>query len=236
MPQQFYACIVGIANGRARCRKESKKCDSHEKPELWPPAPRPTVVLVKVNCNRTWEVRLESAGVRRNVRSMQRSVELGKKHVAQARELDRDPYAVRRPGQTDEWTPESADSGTAVFGKDGLVGGTDIRRMLADLATAGYALTNAHLLERGHKPPMRLVMEMTKGATTPIKFPWELLKQLVDTNFGKIDVWANPMEPNGRVVHTVNCGQRDTQMRKQYLRFTGGDWGLDEVPIAEAVH
>lgn len=235
MPQ-FYACKAGNDGGKARCRNENGKCSVHTDLRLWPSAPRPTVVLIKVNCNEKWESRFESAGVRRNVRSMQRSVELGKKHVAQAHELGRDPYAMRRPDQPDDWTPESADSGTPVFGKDGLLGGTDINRMYEDICQAGYGLSGAHLLERGHKPPMRLVLEFTLGFTDLIEFPDGLFDQLIETNFGKIDVWANPLEqPIGRVVHTVNCGQRDTQMRKQYLRFAGGDWGLDEVPIAEAV-
>lgn len=237
MPQQFYACKAASAGGRVRCRVERGKCSNHheELKNAWVPAPRPTVVLLKINCNEKWEKRFESAGVKRQVRSLQRSVELGQKHVAQAHELGRNPYAVRRVGQPDDWAPESADSGTPVFGKDGLLGGTDIHRMLEDLGKAGYVLTNAHLLERGHKPPMRLVMELTLGATKAIEFPWQLFHQLVNTTFGKIDVWANPQEPDGRVTHTVNCGQRDTQMRKYYLRFAGGDWDLDEVPIEEAV-
>ena len=234
MPQQFYACTVGKDGGKVRCRNESGKCDVHTNPALWPPAPRPTVVLIKVNCNQKWEMRFESAGVQRKTRSIQRSIELGQKHVAQAHDLGRDPYAVRRPGQSDDWAPESADSGTPVFGKDGLLGGTDIRRTFEDLEKAGYVLTNAHLLERSHKPPMRLVMELTLGATKPIEFPWGLFDQLVGTNFGKIDVWANPMENDGKVTHTVNCGQRDTQMKRYHLRFVGGDWGY-EVPIEEAV-
>lgn len=215
-----YACTAGIKGGVARCRVP-QPCSTH--PNGNPPAPRPEVVLVKVNLNSTWDARFAGAGIRRVDRTPERAQQLSAQHQARAERLGRDAFTIResREGKANE--PESADSGCPVFCKSGLQA-VDIRGLVTELKTEGFVLTNAYRLARQWKPPVRLVLEFSKGGK-PIEFPWDLYEQLTATCFGQVDVWANDRDSRGLMVHTVNCGKRDDAAQPAHvLRYTGGDW------------
>lgn len=229
-----YACISGVGapagektGAVARCRK-LVPCDIHERPENWAPAPRPDVVLVKVNIPRREELTWRNSGIHLVDRSPDRAEALAAMHAAQAEALGRNALVVRarRGEQLD--LPESKDSGTPVFGVEGLRGGTTAAALIKDLADAGFKLTNAHLLMRDWKPPIRLVLEFSRAGERVQGFAWFMLRRL-PTTFGRIDVWANPIDRRGLCVHTVNCGERQPDKQPIYaLRFANGDWAAEE--------
>ncbi|MEK9148359.1 MAG: hypothetical protein AAB650_02880 [Patescibacteria group bacterium] len=220
-----YACVSGIHGGVARCRKSIVKEDLHcaDHDELSPLAPRPDVVLLKVNLNDRWDAAFGKVGIPKLDRSPRRAVQLAAEHRERAEQLGRDPFAIReaREGLTSD--PESADSGCPVFGKGGLQS-VDIRGLVTELRAAGFRLTGFHRLARLWKPPVRLVMQFTKTGESLNQFPWDLFRQFTATCFGQVDVWANDRDNRGLVVHTVNCGKRDEQAKPVTLRFDGGDW------------
>lgn len=242
----LHTCTAGVQDGVARCRKSvisdptaprKDRCDLHQGTG-WASAPAPTTVLVKVNVNPTWWELLHRAGVRTFVRTFARAEQLEQKHVAEATSLGRNAYASR--DQRDhKQTPESAASGCPVFGKPGLADAAmDIRGLVRELFAAGFVLSAAHLLERNHKPPVRLVMEFSKPSQKPamVNFPWKAFQQLVATSFGQIDVWANLKQADGNVVHTVNCGKReDTAKPQNALHFAGGDWSVEAIDAPHPV-
>lgn len=215
-----YACKAGIRGGVARCRN-MEPCAAH--PDGQPPAPRPDVVLVKVNLNDKWIERFAKAGFRVLNRLPDRAEDLAAIHEEQAKRLGRDPFVIRerREGHADD--PESADSGCPVFGKDGLqsvgIG------LMEELEQAGFRLSGfPHILARDWKPPKRLVLQFTR-AGEEVAFPWLLFRQLINTCFGQVDVWANGRDGRGLVVHTVNCGKRDDKASPFFrLEYAGGDW------------
>lgn len=228
----FHACSVGVQDGRARCRNEKGKCSVHTRPELYTLAPKPDVVLLKVNVNEKRERRLSAAGVQYQVRSYDRALELEQQRVASAQSLGRGAYAVRELSHRDSHhTPEAADTGCPVFGKNGLAElNVTAATILCELFNAGFALTGGHLLKREHKPPVRLVLEFSKSSTKPAldKFPWEEVKSLLATTFNQVDVWANEKNKDGKVVHTVNCGKRDDSSKpKTRLHYANGDWDVE---------
>ena len=228
-----YACPAGIQGGVARCRK-LVPCPNH--PEDAPKAPRPDVVLVKVNVNKTWEACLRKANVALVKRDFERAQQLGAEHAERARKLGRDAFVIRerqnREGHKNEETPESADSGSPVFGPTGLqdgVQGTSVAKLGFQLRDSGFRLVNAHLLMRYHKPPTRLVMTWERTPGKDIYFPWQLFQQLTNTTFERVDVWANDRDSHANVVHTVNCGKRDDSAIPAYrLVFAGGEWEVTE--------
>jgi hypothetical protein len=230
----FHACTSGVQDGRARCRNERGKCSVHHTTSVWAHAPQADVILVKVNVNEKWEVRLRSAGIATQLRSFDRAQQLEAQHVARATSLGRNAYAARDERDHGD-TPEAADSGCPVFGKTGLaelaISAEGLRK---ELFAAGYVLTGAHMLKRYHKPPVRLVMEFSKPQAKPAlaNFPWTAIQQLLATTFNQVDVWANDRDPRtGNVVHTVNCGKRADGIVPQYrLHFADGDW--DAEPVA----
>ena len=212
-----YACKAGVHNGIARCRNLTP-CPVH--PDGIPPAPRPDVALIKINLNRRWREQFTKAGVPQLERSPARASELAEENVAQATKLDRHPFVIR--GEID--SPESADSGSPVFGKSGLQN-VSLRSLVSELQRKGFALTGVpHLLSRNWKPPVRLVLEFSKG--TPAKdFPWHLFRELINTCFGQVDVWANPTNRHGLVPHSVNCGKRNNGAKPIHvLHYANGDW------------
>ena len=224
-----YACTGGIRGGVARCRNMSP-CSQH--PNGQPPAPRPDVILVKINLGKLsnpWNQEFDRHGVKMFERSQERALQLSEKHGEQAERLGRDPLAIRRrtEGEENLTYPEAKDSGSPVFGVDGLTF-VNVAEVISDLQVAGFRLTNAYRLARDWKPPVRLVLEFSNGEKAGVKeFPWDVLKRLTSETYGKVDVWANPRDDRGLVVHTVNCGQREGQARSDYrLVYAGGDWGV----------
>lgn len=220
-----YSCVAGIAGEIARCRNlvtVDTHCGVHD--ESSPRAPRPDVVLLKVNVNERWDQRFRAAGIQKLERSPERAAKLAVEHEAQAKRLGRAAYVIRerREGQRPD-EPEAADSGCPVFGRAGLQS-VDIRGLISEMKLAGYQLTGPHLLVRDWKPPVRLVLQFERSGAA-MAFPWDLFRGLANTCFGQVDVWANPRDRRGEVVHTVNCGRRDDKVNPVYtLRFADGDW------------
>ncbi|GEM_PF-1775750 len=243
----FVACPVGIADGTARCRKEAGKCDNHTNPKVWPKAPRPIVILVKVNVNDYWRREFEQFGIQTVERDFERAEQLEQKRVLEAKALGRNAYAVRQiAGRDKDRTPEVADSGCPVFGPDGLADlRVSIKGLGGELHSAGFILTNFSLLDRPHKSPVRLVLEYTERerARTEKRTEkrmgqgsWDVFNNLISTVFDQVDVWANPLKDSGAmIVHTVNCGKRNDAAAAQpscRLHYAGGDWAAEEIPTA----
>lgn len=220
-----YACTAGVQGGVARCRNlivTDDFCAVH--PES-PKAPRPDVVLVKINLNNRWDDAFGRAGIPKLDRSPERAAKLAVEHRERAERLGRDAFAIReaREGQRPS-DPEAADSGCPVFGKNGIQS-VDIRGLVTELRTVGFRITGFHRLARNWKPPVRLVMQFTMTGEPLNQFPWDLFRELTVICFGQVDVWANDRDSRGQVVHTVNCGKRTDGERPTYtLRYDGGDW------------
>lgn len=244
-----YACTAGVSGGKARCRNEAP-CSVH--PDGQPPAPRPDVILLKINVGKLPDrggqggdrvKRLEAAGVKIVERSPERAVKLAEAHLAQAERLGRDAYRIReeREGITPTGTvgtvrdhegkeaflPEAIDSGTPVFGRLG-VQEADLRGLMTELKAAGFRATGTHVLARNWKPPARWVIEFSHGGEEVASFPHALFREFTANAFGQVDVWANPRDTRGEVVHTVNCGERREAgaPAKGALRFAEGDWAF----------
>lgn len=226
-----YACKAGAHEGTARCRN-MEPCPVHNGSGQL--APRPEVVLIKINLNHENNILFANAGIPRRERSDKRREELGEEHRQRAERLGRDSLVIRerREGKENVDYPEAHDSGCAVFGSNGLHNGVDIRGLADQLLATGFCLTNAYRLDREQKPPIRLVMEFRRGQDripeSQHAFPWLLLQQLVDTCFGQVDVWANDRDARDQVVHTVNCGQRNDDAEPVYaLLYADGDWRVE---------
>lgn len=221
MERQAYACTAAV-RGIARCRN-AVPCPHHTSGALQ--APRPDAIFLKVNLNPKWDQRFADAGIARRDRSMGRAGLLSAKHKAAAEVLGRNPYTIREQREgVRPIEPEAVDSGCPVFGKMGL-SGVSILPLAEELEKAGYNLSGAHRLARDWKPPIRLVLEFSKDKPRLEHFPWELFRQLISTCFQQVDVWANPINERGEVVHTVNCGKRDDSAKaEKQLMFAGGDW------------
>ena len=244
-----YACKAGLYNGSARCRN-LEPCPTH--PDGQPPAPRPDVVLLKINVGKLPDhrgqggervKRLQAAGVKVADRSPERAIKLAGEHLAQAERLGRDAYRIRKEREgisasgmvgtirdtegKETFLPEAIDSGTPVFGKLGRQE-VDLRGLLTELRTAGFRVIGTHMLARNWKPPVRWVIEFSRAGDEISSFPWSVFRELTARPFGQVDVWANPRDRRGEVVHTVNCGERreaDTPF-KGALRFANGDWAF----------
>lgn len=221
------ACKAGAHDGAVRCRN-MQPCVIH--PDGEPTAPEADVILVKMNLNGKWGLRWKSAGVRTTERSGQRAATLAKQRKAQAEQFNRSPLAVRRQSGSDISVPEAMDSGTPIFGPDGLAG-VDITGLAEELHGMGnFLLADVHILKRPWKAPDRLVLEFNKIGPALQNFPWRIYHELIATCFGKVHVWANPRNVHGNVAHTVNCGERNDGGRPQYrLRYKEGDWGVSEI-------
>jgi len=243
----YKACTFSIQDGIARCRKESGKCDSHNggtsesggktlnRKPIWEPAPRPTTLLLKINVNDKWERKFVAAGIQIETRSFERAEQLEQQRVDVAGKLGRSAYAIRADSGRGYNLPEDADTGCPVFGKGGLADLNVSLQGLGEELEKGFTLTKATLLKRFHKPPNRLVLEFSVTGTKPPvnRFPFDLLRELITTTFNQVDVWANERKPDGRVVHTINCGKRDDSAKPQYrLSFANGDW--DAISMASA--
>lgn len=227
-----YACTAGIQDGIARCRN-SMPCSVHD--EDAKKAPRPDVVLVKVNLSKAWDRRFAEAGVRLVNRTPERARVLQEEHEARAEQLGRNAYHIRESQERHENAnvPEAADSGCPVFGHDGLregIRGESIKRVTFQLRDKGFRLVDVHRLARQWKPPVRLVLVYERAQEDDVRFPWPLFHNLVQTTFMQVDVWANDRDKNGNVVHTVNCGKRDDSNEAPLsLQYKEGDWGVELV-------
>jgi len=230
-----YACTGGISGGMARCRN-AMPCPVHG--EDAPMAPRPDVVLVKVNLSKLWGTLFKEAGVRIVDRTPERAKVLQEEHEKRAQQLGRSAYHIRegqkRQGLREDMNiPEAADSGCPVFGSDGLhegIDGNSIHKVTFSLRDSGFRLVDAHRLQRNWKPPTRLVLVYERSSGRDVRFPWQLFQKVTSTTFLQVDVWANDRDRRGNVVHTVNCGKRDdTQKALLTLQYQRGDWGVTVV-------
>lgn len=225
------ACRAAVGEGIARCRAMARPgshgCFNH--PSGFPKAPRPEVVLLKVNLGRRWAEDVERVfgdEVPLLERSPERAARLASEHEAVATSLRRNFMALRR---------EVGDSGSPVFGPSGLER-VSLLGLRQELGRAGFVLSGVHRLLRHRKVmrngsetsqpiyPVVLVMEFS-GYAAPISFPWNLYRQLVEeATFGRVFVWANPMALDGAVVHTVNATERGPVNPLWELRYDEGDW------------
>lgn len=223
MAQIEYACPKGAHGGQVRCR-HLVPCPVHGADDA--PAPRPDAILVKINLNPKWDEIIAKTGVREQWRDNARREELGRQHEERAKMLGRDAFIVRRKTNSIDGVPEDADSGTPVFGANGLQL-VDVRSLPRQLMSVGYRLVDAHCLKRPEKRPTRLVLVFAREGT-PTDVSWLEVTQLLYTCFGQVHVWANDRDKRGRVVHTVNCGQRQDRLHSTYhLLFKNGDWGVE---------
>lgn len=244
-----YACKAGVHDGNARCRNMAP-CSTH--PQGQPLAPRPNVILLKINVGKLPDhrgqggervKRLQAAGVKVVERSPERAVKLAQDHLAQAERLGRDAYRIREeregiaatgtvgtirdPEGKEVFLPEAIDSGSPVFGRLGRQE-VDLRGLMTELKAAGFRVTGTHVLARNWKPPARWLIEFSREGTELAPFPHGLFREFTACAFGQVDVWANPRDKRGEVVHTVNCGERREAGApfKGGLRYADGDWAF----------
>lgn len=219
-----YACVAKT-QGRARCRNfvdvPGDMCPFHQKEKddgaEVETAPRPDTVLVKFNVNPSWNQKFQEAGVPRRIPS---EWALEEKHIAQAKQVDREPYRFR----------EIADSGVPIFGEGGV---TDISilKLFNELQENGYLPQGVHIRVRKEKKFDVLVIPFVLGASengTLPKKAAELLKEFLRLScWGFVHVWANPPEA-GKIVHTINLGHREPEGSPQYnLCFNHGLWAVE---------
>lgn len=224
-----YVCIAAVYGGNARCgnlaERGSDRCALHPEAAA---APQPDVILVKVNLSKRWDQRFEQAGIPLELRTPQAALQLAAEHEARAQQLGYDPFARRmKPQHTrGQWIePESADSGTPVFGKGGAQK-VSITGLAEELKMHDYHLINAHRLHRTWKFSIQLVLSFAKDAEE-ILFPWKYFNDLINTCFEYVHVWANPRDIKGIIVHTVNCVKYNDHATPQYsLTFVKGYWKL----------
>jgi len=229
-----YTCPAGIDDGKARCRNlivkdgQHQTCPDHPNGE--PLAMRPKKVILKFNLNEKWDERFNF--VRRVRRTFEQAKQIGEKRAAEAAELGRDSLEIRQlvHPTIKQLIPESNDTGCLVFGAESL-SGVDVTELARELINEGYQLTDVHRLFRSYKPPSRLVMTFEKGGESLNVRDWPYLRkfvriynELVQTSFGRMDIWCNP-DQQGGMTHTVNCGERKDDQRSSFnLSFYGGDW------------
>lgn len=182
------------------------------------------MILLKVNVNPSWETRFFQAGI-----PLRRPDEgaLEMKHIIQALEAGRNPYAIRS---------EIADSGIPVFGKGGAQD-VSVNGLFAELRNQGYLPTGIHIRTRADKKFNVLVLPFIRigGENSAIAITssavMRLVEQFLRTSWGFVHVWDNPPQPGTQtVVHTVNLSHRDVdRIPKKTLHFRQGEWSA--IPI-----
>jgi len=221
-----YACVAATQEG-ARCRNfvenPGKMCEACQKlkakGEEVKFAPSPDTILVKFNINPGWTQKFEEAGIPRRFPS---EVTLEEKHIAQAQQVNRDPYRFR----------ETADSGVPVFGPQG-VSEVSIFQLLEELREKGYQTQGVHIRTRREKKFDVLVIPFTlgieKNSTSLPEKALELLREFLKLScWGFVHIWANPPE-KGKIVHTVNLSHREPQQSPQWnLCFNHGLWAIEQ--------
>ena len=214
------ACI-GHDNG-ARCRNlvrpPADRCAEHQG-EL-ETAPKPETILVKFFGLKPEEVAgLEKGGVRKVAYKPQTE----DKHRQQAKKLGRDFHAYRKG---------IGDSGTAVFGKEGARF-ISITNLISELMDQ-YCPADCHIKERPEKQAHVLVVTFSRE-DKDISLSKEVADKVLDLLtasrvWAKVDVWANPPQENGSIVHTVNCHHWGIRPRETIncLVFQGGLWDIEQ--------
>jgi len=222
-----YACVTATQEG-ARCRNfvenPGEMCEACQKlkakGEEVKFAPSPDTILVKFNVNPNWAQKFEEAGIPRRFPS---EVTLEEKHIAQAQQVNRDPYQLRN---------DIADSGSQVFGPKG-VSEVSIFQLLEELREKGYQPQGVHIRTRREKKFDVLVIPFLCGipdensTSLPEKALERLREFLKLSCWGFVHIWANPPE-KGKIVHTVNLSHREPQKSPQWnLCFNHGLWAIE---------
>lgn len=221
-----YACTAATA-GKARCRnlvgEDGRFCSLHNHDSDVPTAPPPVTVLYKFSINESWRQKFMALGV---LLKQPNFAKKEAKHVAHAEAHGRDAFRYR----------QVADSGVPVFGPDGLQM-VSLAELVKELAEK-FKVVDIHILPKLPKPgqsvnpmSMLVVSFSHEGQTVNNEKAFWLLMDLLNAScWGKVHVWANPPQEDGRVVHTVNSAHREENHDPQrVLRFAEGLWSEEQV-------
>lgn len=227
-----YACTHGLAHASFpeilyRCRKlatappNDLHCAVHKDSQITPVLP--DVILAKMTFPRNGEWRedlVEEFNLHSKVRTGRDERSADQRHAEHAKVFHRDANAVRQ---------ERADSGTQVFGQQGLAN-VGLQFLENELVGAGYHFVGAHVLDRVQDEKLTLVMTYANDPSQSViplpsranGFIKNLLRQC--WSFGHI--WANPPRlEDGKVFHTINVGgQREGMVPQYFLTFQSGLW------------
>jgi hypothetical protein len=176
---------------------------------------KPNAILVKVSVNSKWEERFRGVGVLVKTPD-EATLEL--KHMFHALSVNQNPYGVR---------PQTADSGTPVFGKEGA---TDVSLvgLFQGLRDQGYIPGGIHIRTRGEKKLNVLVIPFIFQGEQDVATPaMALSEEFISASWGFIHVWVNPPQEDGRVIHTVNVSHRSLEVSSKSLRYQKGEWVLE---------
>jgi hypothetical protein len=229
-----YACVAALEDGRTRCRRivdgPFRYCWQHC--EGGPVAPPPDAILVEPKINPFWFGRLRDEIFLRLVKpERERREEQRQRHIAQAIEHRRQPFALRK-------TQEA--SGTPVFGKKAAQF-INISGLLEEFLVEGYLLTEIHA-EPAQNPEMAV---LTMNFSRHVDFIDSSLFQLMESELGKAilgtlfgsiweycHIWVNPPDERERIIHTINLAHRHppeipTAIPVRALKFAKGLWKLE---------
>ena len=180
----------------------------------------PEGVLVKVRLNPRWSERLTQAGVALVVADHEAR---DARHREQAQVINRSADAYKREGR--------ADSGVAVFGRDGLEG-TSLEALIVDLLApaSGYVITRA-VVEPGRNGDRMSQLVLAFGQSGErVQIPHtalEAVKALGRSRWDHVHVWSNPPRTDGKRVDTVNASHRSDAPAQWNLRFDSGFYCID---------
>ncbi len=229
-----YACAAATKKN-ARCRKKAMEdgdyCPLHQhmldEGEIVRNSSQPDVVLFKCKIHPGWVRRLEELGVPFTVPDFAAKEAA---HVEHAKQHGRDAYAIRK---------DVADSGTPVFGKNGLM----------DVATFGtfrqllgtYNIVSVHI-QPSHPKAKNQAMKVLV-----LRFSWgeevdsntsayqEILRFVAVGNWEHCHVWENPPNFHGEIIHTVNMAHRPEgqkpRLTRQELHFSEDGWSTKELSL-----
>jgi hypothetical protein len=187
-----------------------------------PRAPKPHTILLKANIRlTTWAGQFELAGVRWEDYNVD---EKEKKHVEHAEAVGRQAYAVRK---------DVADSGTQVFGKDGLHN-VSMSTLIRELVLI-YQKVDIHLRRRRDGDPQMGVLVVSfsnEGEATNNAAALALFLKFMDQSaWEHAHIWANPPQlDDKKIVHTVNLAHRlESREAHISLGFADGLWATTNV-------
>lgn len=217
------ACVV--AERGARCREmielPETRCPQHQGAKET--APQPDTILIKFfGLDKNELALLEKGGVRRLGYELQTE----EKHRKHAEAYGQEFYAYRK---------DMGDSGTAVFGKKGARF-VVLKDLIFEMMNEDYSPTDCHIKERPDKTPVLVVTFSNAEEGADVVLPSEVVHKILnllttDRIWGKIDVWANPPQEDGKVIHTVNChwwGELKPGRFINILVFEKGLWNIDQ--------